>query len=72
MAKSLELQFVTETGKQARISIVNPKEPVDEAAVKQAMDVIVASGIFNTAGGNLAQSKGARIIDRSVTDYELA
>jgi hypothetical protein len=72
MAKTLELQFVTEFGKVARITIDNPKEPVDEAVVKQSMGLIVASGIFNTASGNLAAPKGARVVDRNVTDYELA
>jgi hypothetical protein len=72
MAKTLELQFVTEGGKPARITVENPKEPIDEAAVKQSMNIIVASGIFNTSSGNLASSKGARIVERNVTDYELA
>lgn len=72
MAKTLELQFVTEFGKPARITIDNPKEPVDQVVIKQSMDLIVASGIFNTANGNLASSKGARVIDRNVTDYQLA
>ena len=72
MAKTLELQFVTEFGKVARITVDNPKEPIDEAVVKQSMGLIVASGIFNTANGNLASAKGARVIDRNVTDYELA
>lgn len=72
MARTLELQFVTEFGKPARITLDNPKEPIDEAAVKQSMEVIVASGIFNTTNGNLASAKGARVIERNVTDYELA
>lgn len=72
MAKTLELQFVTEAGKQTRITVDNPKEPIDEAVVKQSMNIILASGIFNTASGNLATAKGARVIDRNVTDYELA
>lgn len=72
MAKTLELQFVTEFGKPARITIDNPKEPIDEVVVKQSMDTLVASGIFNTTNGNLASSKGARVIERNVTDYELA
>lgn len=34
MAKTLELQFMTEFGKVARLTLDNPKEPIDEAAVK--------------------------------------
>jgi hypothetical protein len=72
MAKSLELQFVTEFGKVARITVDNPKEPIDEIVVKQSMDLVVASGIFNTANGNLASAKSARVIERNITDYEIA
>lgn len=72
MAKTLELQFVTEFGKPARITIDNPKEPIDQAVVTQSMNAIVAAGIFNTANGNLASAKGARVIERNVTDYEIA
>ena len=33
MAKTLELEFVTEYGKPARLSVENPKEPIEEAVV---------------------------------------
>ncbi|WP_256218552.1 DUF2922 family protein, partial [Bacillus sp. MUM 116] len=36
LAKTLELQFVTATGKIARITVDNPKEPIDEAVVKRS------------------------------------
>lgn len=72
MAKTLELQFVTELGKTARISLDNPKEPIDELLVKQSMEQIVASGIFNTSSGNFVSGQGARVIERNITDYEIA
>lgn len=71
MAKTLELEFVTELGKSARISIDNPKEPIEEAVVKQSMEAMVASGIFTSTNGNYVAVKGARVIERNVTDYEL-
>ncbi|WHY85891.1 DUF2922 domain-containing protein [Neobacillus novalis] len=71
MAKTLELQFGTEFGKTANISVDNPKEPIDEEVVKLSMEQIIASGVFTTASGKLAAVKGARIIERNVTDYEL-
>lgn len=72
MAKTLELQFATEMGGTARITIDNPKEPIDTVAVKQSMDQILAAGIFYSPTGNLVAVKGARVVDREVTDYELA
>ncbi|MCM3568530.1 DUF2922 domain-containing protein [Neobacillus mesonae] len=71
MAKTLELQFGTEFGKSANVTIDNPKEPIDEAAVKSAMEQIIAADIFSTASGNLAVVKGARVVERNVTDYEI-
>lgn len=72
MAKTLELQFATEFGKTAKITVDNPKEPVNEEVVKLSMAQIIAANIFTTGSGKLASAKGARIIDRNVTDYELA
>lgn len=71
MAKTLELVFVTEFGKPARISIEQPKEPVDPVQIKQAMEQIIAANAFYTANGNLASVNTARVIDRNVTEYEL-
>ncbi|MEH7522615.1 DUF2922 domain-containing protein [Bacillus sp. JJ1503] len=71
MAKSLELTFVTDSGKLSRLSIDNPKEPVDPAAVKLAMEQIIAADVFQTMNGTLASAKEARVIERNVTAYEL-
>ncbi|WP_082341311.1 DUF2922 family protein [Sporosarcina globispora] len=35
MAKTLELQFGTEFGKTARISVDNPKEPIEIIAIRR-------------------------------------
>jgi hypothetical protein len=71
MAKTLELHFGTELGKTASLSIENPKEPIEEAVVKQSMDQIIASEIFTSASGRFVAAKGARLVDRNVTEYEL-
>lgn len=72
MAKALELEFTTELGKSARISIDNPKEPIDEEVVKLSMAQIIAADVFSTSSGKLAAVKSARVVERNVTDYELA
>ncbi|OLS33990.1 DUF2922 domain-containing protein [Bacillus sp. MRMR6] len=71
MAKTLELQFVTENGKTARIIVENPKEPIDPAIVKLSMEAIIASNVFSTANGNLVFFGGARVIDRNITEFEI-
>lgn len=71
MAKTLELQFGTGLGKTARISLENPKEPIDEAVVKQSMAQIIASEVFTTSSGKFVAAKGARVVDRNITEYEI-
>ncbi|CAH2714077.1 hypothetical protein BACCIP111895_01231 [Neobacillus rhizosphaerae] len=71
MAKTLELQFSTEFGKTARLSLDNPKEPIDEEVVKLAMEQIIATDVFTTASGKFVAAKGVKVIERNVTDYEL-
>ncbi|UII57677.1 DUF2922 domain-containing protein [Cytobacillus spongiae] len=72
MAKSLELQFVTSNGKTSNLTFDNPIEPINPSAVKQAMDQIIAANVFEGHNGTLVSAKGARVIERNVTEYELA
>jgi hypothetical protein len=71
MAKALELQFTTQLGKTARISIDAPVEPVDTDQVKQVMDTIIATNVFQSNSGALVSAEGARVIERNVTEYEV-
>ncbi|RIW28767.1 DUF2922 domain-containing protein [Bacillus salacetis] len=71
MAKTLELQFTTELGKMARLSVEEPIEPVDPAKVKQVMDTIIATNVFLSNSGSLVAVEGARVIERNITDYEV-
>ncbi len=72
MAKALELIFRNEMGKLATISVIGPKSlPVDPAAVKAAMENLIAKDVFGSSGGSLVSIEGARIVERNVTDYEL-
>ena len=72
MAKTLELQFINMEGKIAKINVDSPIDPVDPQALAAAMDEIVTSNVFITNGGEFVSKKGARIIDRNVTEIELA
>ncbi|OCA81511.1 hypothetical protein A8F94_21785 [Bacillus sp. FJAT-27225] len=71
MAKTLELSFMTETGKVSKLTIENPKEPIDQAVVKQSMEQIIASNAFHSPNGNYTAIDGAKVIERNVTDYEI-
>ena len=71
MAKTLELQFMTENGKTANITLESPKEPIDPATVKTAMEELIAADVFYTKNGALAAVKGVRVVERNVTEYEI-
>ncbi|MBM4761012.1 DUF2922 domain-containing protein [Bacillus sp. B15-48] len=71
MTKTLELQFVTDLGKTARLTVENPTEPINEAAVKTAMESIIEANAFFSSQGNLVAVGGARVIERNVIDYEI-
>jgi hypothetical protein len=72
MAKTLELVFNTDLGKLARLTVDQPKEPVDPVAVKAAMQQIIAANAFYTVNGNLASVNVARVIERNVIEHEMA
>ncbi|MBT2686609.1 DUF2922 domain-containing protein [Bacillus sp. ISL-47] len=71
MAKTLELTFLSDMGKPSKLTIDNPKEPIDPIAVKAAMDQIIAANAFDGNGGDFVQAQGARLLERNVTEYEL-
>ncbi|MFD0049056.1 DUF2922 domain-containing protein [Actinomycetes bacterium NPDC127524] len=71
MAKTLELLFTTLQGKTAVLSIDDPKEPVDMAKVKQAMDQFITLNVFTSRTGDYISKKGARVVERNVDDYEM-
>lgn len=71
MAKQLELQFFNEDERTVTISLENPIEPVDPETVKTVMDTIISENVFMTSGGDLVSKKGARIVERTVTDIDI-
>lgn len=71
MAKTIELHFITEEGKTARLSIENPKEPVDMEKVKGVMEQIIDEDVFVTDYGNYVATKLVRVVERNVTNYEI-
>lgn len=71
MARTLELQFETELGGTSRLVVDNPKDPIVIEDVTLAMEQIIAADVFYATTGRLVAVKGARLVDRNVTDYEL-
>ncbi|MCM3321563.1 DUF2922 domain-containing protein [Cytobacillus kochii] len=71
MTKKLELTFGTADGSVSTISVDEPKEPIDIAEVITVMEEMIASEAVQSTKGKLANVKGARLVERTVTDYEI-
>ncbi len=68
MAKTLQMVFQNEAGKNVNLSIANIKETLAAADVKTVMQKIIEKNIFNSTGGELKVIAGASIIDRNESE----
>ncbi|MDS9472601.1 DUF2922 domain-containing protein [Sporosarcina pasteurii] len=68
MAKTLQLNFTTENGKNVTLTVDEPRADLTAPAVEAAMQAIIASGIFEVDDYPLEAIKSARIIERDVTE----
>lgn len=64
MAKTLEMVFRNESGKEVTLSIADPRENLTLAEVKTVMEDIIAKQIFESKTGDLAQVVEARITSK--------
>lgn len=68
MDKRLEMVFKNDAGKNARVSVTDPREDLDPAEIQTAMDTIVAKNIFKTSGGDIVEAVSARLVTRDVVE----
>ena len=71
MAQVLELQFLTAHDKAVTISIQNPKQDLTDAQVLAAMQTIIDQNVFAKEDSTVSVIKGARIVERVVTDFDM-
>ncbi len=64
MAKTLELVFRNQGGKQVTIRLAEPKDELTAAAVQAVMQDMVAKNVFTTSGGDLQDIVESRISTR--------
>ncbi len=71
MAKQIEMQFMNEENRTVTISLEDPVEPVNSADVNAAMDAVISENALTSSGGSLVAKKGARVVERIVTEIDL-
>ncbi|WP_404443571.1 DUF2922 domain-containing protein [Sutcliffiella horikoshii] len=69
---TLELFFLNEEGTKVKVSVDDPRAGLTQVEIEEAMDSIIAANVFTSKGGNIITKDSARIVERNVTDYELA
>jgi Protein of unknown function (DUF2922) len=71
MAKTIELHFTNSFGKVTKLTVEQPKEPIDPVVVKQVMEQIITAGVFGGPKGSLVSANEVRLVEHNVTEYEL-
>lgn len=71
MTKNLELIFLNEAGAKVTLRVADPKENLQAAQVKTAMEQIISSNVFTSSGGDLVSALGARVVNRDVVEMTI-
>ncbi|MGE7090408.1 DUF2922 domain-containing protein [Lysinibacillus sp. NPDC048646] len=71
MTQVLELQFETTMGKTAIITIDEPKPNITASEIQQVMQTIITGNVFEVKTGAFVAIRGARLIDRQVSTFDL-
>jgi len=69
--KSLVMTFLNAEGSRASINLPAVKDTITETEVSAAMDVVIATNVFTSSGGDLVSKHSAQITERNVTPLEV-
>ncbi|MCO7128091.1 DUF2922 domain-containing protein [Sporolactobacillus shoreicorticis] len=69
--KRLNLVFLNAEGKSVTLSLNDPIEPADPAAIKDAMNTIIEENVFRSLSGDITAVKSARISENNTIPVEL-
>lgn len=67
MMKSLQMNFLTDTGKNYTFTVNQPKQDLTRETVLSVMESIVNSKYFITTAGVLVSIKSAKLVDKVET-----
>ncbi|MBO0589468.1 DUF2922 domain-containing protein [Sporosarcina sp. E16_8] len=68
MAKTLQLNFNTASGKKVSLTVDEPRTDLTPQSIEAAMQEIIAANVFEINGAPLATVGSARVIERNVTE----
>ena len=70
--KRLVMVFKTDADTNVSLSIDNPKDSLQESAIKSVMELIIAKDVFAPKEEKLVGLVEARIVVTNTNEYELA
>ena len=70
--KRLVMVFKTDADTNVSISVDNPKDNLQESAIKSAMQIIIDKNVFAPKEEKLVALVEARIVVTNTNEYELA
>jgi hypothetical protein len=71
MAKTLQMVFQNQIGKNVSISIPEVREDVTESEIKTLMQLIISKNIFESVGGDLITVMEASLVKREVQELSV-
>ncbi|TZE81308.1 DUF2922 domain-containing protein [Calorimonas adulescens] len=69
--KQLQMSFKNDLGRNFRVNVDDIRDDVSPEEIKDCMDEILASDIFDANGGSIAEIVGAKIVTTDIVDVEL-
>ncbi|QCR32622.1 DUF2922 domain-containing protein [Lysinibacillus sp. SGAir0095] len=72
MTQVLELKFDTSNGKTMTLTVDQPREDLTALEVETVMQTIISANIFHNSGSSLVAINQARIVERTVSEIEIA
>jgi hypothetical protein len=69
--RALVMTFINQLGSRATVTLPSVTVALNELEVSAAMDSIVSSNIFESAGGDLIAKHSAQITERNITELEV-
>ena len=68
MAKTLQLQFGTDNGKEMTLSVDDPRANLTRQEIESGMQSIINSNAFHVDSFSLTVIKGAKVVERNVDE----
>ncbi|WP_125154759.1 DUF2922 domain-containing protein [Clostridium rectalis] len=71
MSRNLVMSFLNGEGKKTNLTLNNVKAEINIDEINKAMDEIIAKNVFTSKGGDLLVKDSARLVHRTIEEFQL-